>query len=68
MTTNPIRICVADEHLMMRRGIATLLLAFNDMVLVGEAQTGAEALALCAECQPDVLLDLFLPDVDTWYQ
>jgi DNA-binding NarL/FixJ family response regulator len=67
MTTNPIRICVADEHLMMRLA-ATLVLALNDMVLVGEAQTGAEALGLCAECQPDVLLDLFLPDVDTWYQ
>ena len=66
MITSPIRICVADEHLIMRRGVATLLLAFNDMVLAGEAQTGAEALARCAECHPDVLLlDLFLPDMDS---
>jgi two-component system, NarL family, response regulator LiaR len=66
MSNSPIRVLLVDDHLVMRRGLTTLLLAFHDMVLAGEAQTGAEALSLCAECQPDVvLLDLFLPDIDS---
>jgi DNA-binding NarL/FixJ family response regulator len=65
MTTGPIRVLVADDHLMIRRGLATLLLAFNDIVLVGEAQNGAEALELCATTQPDVvLMDLLMPEMD----
>ncbi|HJZ45707.1 MAG TPA: response regulator transcription factor [Roseiflexaceae bacterium] len=63
--TNPIRVLVVDDHLVVRRGLATLLLAFNDLQLVGEAQTGAEALALCATAQPDVvLMDLLMPEMD----
>ncbi|SRR6266545_1626751 len=64
--TGPIRVFVADNQLIVRRGLATLLLAFNDMVLAGEAQNGAEVLARCPECRPDVvLLGLFLPDMDS---
>jgi len=63
--TGPIRVLVADDHLVVRRGLATLLLAFNDLMLVGEAQNGAEALELCATLQPDVvLMDLLMPEVD----
>ena len=65
MMTRPIRVLVADDHLVVRRGLATLLLAFNDVQLVGEAQNGAEALELCATLQPDVILmDLLMPEVD----
>ena len=65
MTTHPIRVLVADDHLVVRRGLATLLLAFNDLMLVGEAENGAEALELCATLQPDVvLMDLLMPKVD----
>ena len=65
MTTRPIRVLLADDHLMVRRGLATLLLAFNDVQLVGEAQNGAEALELCATAQPDVvLMDLLMPEMD----
>jgi two-component system, NarL family, response regulator LiaR len=65
MTTRPIRVLLADDHLMVRRGLATLLLAFNDVQLVGEAQNGTEALALCATAQPDVvLMDLLMPEMD----
>jgi len=65
MTTHRIRVLVADDHLAVRRGLATLLLAFDDMMLVGEAQNGAEALELCATLQPNVvLMDLLMPEVD----
>jgi NarL family two-component system response regulator LiaR len=65
MTTAPIRVLVVDDHLVVRRGLAALLLAFNDMVLVGEAQNGAEAFDLCMTTQPDVvLMDLLMPEVD----
>ncbi len=64
MTTAPIRILLVDDHLMVRRGLAVMLQAFDDLALVGEAATGAEALRLCAERQPDVvLMDLQLPDM-----
>jgi two-component system, NarL family, response regulator LiaR len=66
MVSCQIRVLVADDHLVIRRGLATLLLAFNDIVLVGEAQNGAETLALCATIQPDVvLIDLLMPDMDS---
>jgi NarL family two-component system response regulator LiaR len=65
MTTAPVRVLLADDHLVVRRGLATLLLAFNDVLLVGEAQNGAEALALCATTRPDlVLMDLLMPEMD----
>ena len=65
MTAGPIRVLLVDDHLVVRRGLATLLLAFNDLQLVGEAQNGAEALTLCATALPDVvLMDLFMPDMD----
>jgi NarL family two-component system response regulator LiaR len=65
MTTGPTRVLLADDHLVVRRGLATLLLAFNDLQLVGEAHNGAEALELCATTQPDVvLMDLLMPEMD----
>ena len=65
MTTGPIRVLVVDDHLMVRRGLATLLLAFTDLLLVGEAQSGTEALELCATTRPDVILmDLMMPELD----
>ena len=65
MPTKPIRVLLVDDQLMVRRGLATLLLAFDDILLVGEAQNGAEALALCATTQPDVvLMDLLMPEMD----
>jgi NarL family two-component system response regulator LiaR len=63
--TSPIRVLVAEDHTPLRRGLATLLLAESDLQLVGEAQTGAEAIELCATARPDlVLLDLLMPDLD----
>jgi NarL family two-component system response regulator LiaR len=65
MTSEPIRVLVVDDYLVVRRGLAALLLAFDDIVLVGEAQNGAAALELCATARPDVvLMDLLMPEGD----
>jgi NarL family two-component system response regulator LiaR len=60
-----IRVVIVDDHLMVRRGLATFLRSAPDLLLVGEAASGKEAIRICAEVQPDVvLMDLMLPDVD----
>jgi two-component system, NarL family, response regulator LiaR len=65
MPTEPIRVLLVDDELVVRRGLATLLLAFDDMLLVGEAENGAEALELCGTAKPDVvLMDLLMPEMD----
>lgn len=66
MTTQaPIRVLLVDDHDMVRRGLATFLAVYDDLELVAEARNGAEALRLCAEVQPDVvLMDLMMPDMD----
>jgi DNA-binding NarL/FixJ family response regulator len=59
-----IRIFSVDDHPLLREGIAALVNNQPDMVIVGEASTGGEALQLFKELQPDVtLLDLRLPDM-----
>lgn len=61
----PIRVLIVDDHTVVRSGLAAFLLAFDDMELVGEAAGGAEAVRLCAEVEPDiVLMDLVMPEVD----
>jgi two-component system, NarL family, response regulator LiaR len=60
-----IRVVVVDDHTMVRRGLATFLKVFDDMVMVGEAASGQEAIRLCDELQPDVvLMDMVMPDMD----
>lgn len=61
----PTRILLVDDHDMVRRGLAVFLLAYDDLVLVGEATNGAEALEKCNELRPDVILmDLMMPVMD----
>lgn len=61
----PVRVLLVDDHDMVRRGLATFLAVFDDLQLVGEARNGAEALQICGETQPDVvLMDLMMPDMD----
>src|SRR5258708_6618999 len=63
--TERIRVMIVDDHLMVRRGLATFLGAAPDLELVGEAATGVEAVRLCAQIRPDVvLMDLKLPELD----
>jgi NarL family two-component system response regulator LiaR len=65
MVTERIRVMIVDDHLMVRRGLATLLGTAQDLELVGEAATGAVAVRMCAQIRPDVvLMDLRLPELD----
>ena len=60
-----IRVMVVDDHDVVREGITGFLNAFDDLELVGEARNGEEALALCGQAQPDViLLDIVMPVMD----
>jgi NarL family two-component system response regulator LiaR len=62
---DPIRIIIVDDHAMLRKGLGVFLMSYPDLKLVGEAANGKEALALCAEKQPDVvLMDLMMPIMD----
>lgn len=57
-----INILIADDHPMMREALITALEGAPDMVVVGEANTGAEAVELAAKLKPDVILmDLVMP-------
>lgn len=59
-----IRILVVDDHFMVRLGLIGAFAAERDLVVVGEARNGAEALALFATLRPDVtLMDGILPDL-----
>jgi len=60
-----IRVLIADDHTIFRDGLRKLLEAEDDMVVIGEARTGPECLALTQKLKPDViLLDLKLPEKD----
>jgi serine phosphatase RsbU (regulator of sigma subunit)/DNA-binding NarL/FixJ family response regulator len=63
--SNPIRVMIVDDHSMVRRGLATILRVRPDLQLVGEASNGQEALQVCEQTQPDVvLMDLVMPEMD----
>lgn len=60
-----IRVMVVDDHDMVRKGLATFLKVKQDLELVGEAGDGEEALRLCEQVKPDVvLMDLMMPRMD----
>ncbi len=60
-----IRLLIADDHAVVRHGLARLVATFDDVELVGAAANGEEAVALCAERRPDVvLMDLEMPVLD----
>lgn len=61
----PIRVLIADDHSVVRSGLAAFLSVRDDMELVGEAADGEEALRICGEAAPDVvLMDLMMPVMD----
>ena len=60
-----IRVLIADDHMVVREGLRTILDAAPDMLQVGEAVNGAEAVNLVQETTPDVvLMDLRMPGMD----
>jgi len=57
-----IRVLIVDDNATVRRALATFVLAFDDLELVGEAADGQAAIDLCLHTQPDVvLMDLAMP-------
>jgi NarL family two-component system response regulator LiaR len=56
---------IVDDHSVVRSGLSAFLLAFDDLELAGEASSGEEAVDLCDEMKPDVvLMDLVMPGTD----
>ena len=63
--TRRIRVLLVDDHAMLRRGLRFFLKGFDDLELVGEASSGHQAITLCAQIEPDVvLMDMVMPDMD----
>lgn len=59
-----IRVLITDDHEMVRRGLNTFLRAYPDLELIGEANSGEQAVKLCGELQPDVvLMDLIMAGI-----
>jgi NarL family two-component system response regulator LiaR len=62
---NPIRVMIVDDHDVVRRGLSLFLSGFDDLVLIGEAANGTDAIRLCGQLQPNVvLMDMVMPDMD----
>ena len=60
--TEAIRVMIVDDHPMVRRGLAAFLKGSSGLQFVGEAGDGQEAVRLCDQFQPDVILmDLVMP-------
>jgi len=61
----PIRLLIADDHNIVRKGIKVLLATEKDMQVVGEAENGVEAVQKAAALDPDVILmDIVMPEMD----
>ena len=64
-SSDRIRVVIVDDHLMVRRGLATFLKVSENLELVGEADSGESAIQLCAKLQPDVvLMDMVMQGMD----
>jgi DNA-binding NarL/FixJ family response regulator len=60
-----ISVVIADDQELVREGLRTIIGAQEDMTIVGEASTGAEAIRVVRESQPDVaVIDVRMPDLD----
>ena len=65
MSDQPIRILIADDHPVFRFGLRALLEAQSDIVVVGEAESGAAAVQMAQSLQPDVvLMDINMPGLN----
>ena len=63
MSPDPLRVLVADDHPLFRQGLRTAIEAGDGVEVVGEAETGLQAVALTLELQPDVVvMDIQMPE------
>lgn len=59
------RVLIADDHLVIRDGLRVLINRQEDMRVVGEAETGSEAVSLARMLDPDVIImDITMPEID----
>jgi len=60
-----IRVVIVDDHEMVRRGLASFINSVDDLEMVGEARNGLEAIQVCQQARPDVvLMDLIMGVMD----
>lgn len=65
MSEEIIRVLLVDDHEMVRQGLAIFIETVTDLELVGEASNGLEAIQICNEANPHVILmDLVMPEMD----
>jgi NarL family two-component system response regulator LiaR len=65
MTNGPIRVLIADDHAIVRKGLQALLATEPGIKVVGEATNGVQAIAEANQLCPDVILmDLVMPELD----
>ena len=63
--TEPIKVMIVDDHPIVRSGLATMLQAFDDLELVGEASSGMNCPGQMSGITPDVILmDMVMPEMD----
>ena len=64
MKKTQIRIMLADDHVLMRMGLSTLVDCEEDMKIVGEAKNGRQAVELAHALKPDIIImDLMMPEL-----
>jgi NarL family two-component system response regulator LiaR len=64
-SSTPIRVLLVDDHAMLRQGLATFVKVYDDRAVAGEAANGEDAIQLCAQALPDVvLMDMVMPEMD----
>ena len=62
---NPITVLLVDDHKLVRQGVRAFLEAHDEFLVVGEAESGVQAVTLTEEYIPDVILmDLIMPEMD----
>ena len=60
-----IRVMLVDDHAVVRSGLSAFLLVYDDLQLVGEASSGEQAIGMCEQVRPDVvLMDLMMQGMD----
>ncbi len=64
-TEKMIRVLITDDHAVVRNGLSSFLMAYDDLELIGEAKNGEQAILQCDKLHPDVvLMDLVMPTMD----